>query len=471
MSLLNRVSLYFIGTLALVLAVYSAVLFGTMRHQLHEQFDEQLNGAFRTLVAAIEVEPDDVKFEPSDHTVALGSDARAEEIRWLVFDEQGLVVDRSRNLRTAGPAESPLLDYATSLKATGEDSVDVGRYRVLQRRLAAVAPKPASERDPLERESLVVTVAKSPDDLNASLRSLSMLVIVVPLIVLLAAGVVVRGLCRRALAPVGEMAARARTMAASDAYRRLPVAATRDELAELGEAFNGVLDRLFETLERQRRFAGDAAHQLRTPLTAVIGQLDVALRRTRSPEEYRETLGVVREEADQLHRLVESLLFLARAESDAPLPDSGQVELGSWLRDYLGAWGAHPRAAEITSEVDDPARVFTSRVLLKQLLDNLVNNALKYSEPGTPIRIRLRKMGDECELSVADRGIGIARDDMSSIFQPFFRSAEARRSGVAGTGLGLAVAMRIATALGGTLTCESEPGKGTTITLRLPTTR
>ena len=471
MSLLNRVSLYFIGTLALVLAVYSAVLFGTMRHQLKEQFDEQLNGAFRTLVAAIEVETDDVKFEPSDHTVALGGDARVEEIRWLVVDERGLVVDRSRNLQTAGPAERPLLDFATALKVTGEDSVDVGRYRVLQRRLAAVAPKPASERDPLERESLVVTVAKSPDDLNASLRYLAMLVVVVPVVVLLTAAAIVRRLCRTALAPVGQMAAQARAMVTTDANRRLPVAATRDELAELGEAFNGVLDRLFETLERQRRFAGDAAHQLRTPLTAVIGQLDVALRRSRSPEEYRETLGVVREEADQLHRLVESLLFLARAEHDAPLPDRGEIELGSWLHDSLGSWQSHPRAADLTSEIDEPVRVVTSRVLLKQLLDNLVNNALKYSEPGTPVRIRLRKFGDECELSVADRGIGIAEDDMPSVFQPFFRSAEARRSGVAGTGLGLAVAARIAGALGGTLSCKSEPSQGTTFTLRLPVVR
>lgn len=435
MSLLNRVSLYFIGTLALVLAVYSAVLFGTLRHQLYEQFDEQLNGAFRTLVAAIEVESDDVKFEPSDHTVALGNEKRTEEIRWIVVDEHGLIVDRSRNLQAVGPDEQTLLDFAKTLQAGGDESVESGRWRVLQRRLAAVSPKPANERDPLEREALVVTVAKSPDDLNSSLRFLSTMVVVLPLAVLLTAAVIVRRLCRRALEPVGRMAEQARAMVETTANRRLPVAATRDELAELGAAFNDVLDRLFETLERQRRFAGDAAHQLRTPLTAVIGQLDVALRRTRSPVEYRETLGVVREQADELHRLIESLLFLARAESDTPLPDCGEVELGAWLHDYLATWNTHPRAADISIETDEPARVTTSRVLLKQLLDNLVNNALKYSAPGTPVRIRLRRVGDDRELSVVDQGTGIAKEDMPSLFQPFFRSADARRAGILGTGL------------------------------------
>src|SRR4029077_13550209 len=122
---------------------------------------------------------------------------------------------------------------------------------------------------------------------------------------------------RRALGPVTRMAEAARSMGAADLSERLPTPTSADELADLGEAFNGLLDRLGEALERERRFAGEASHQLRTPLAAVIGQVEVALRRDRSPDEYRRVLDSVLSQAERLRRVVEALLFLARTESDA----------------------------------------------------------------------------------------------------------------------------------------------------------
>src|SRR5262249_51255839 len=130
-----------------------------------------------------------------------------------------------------------------------------------------------------------------------------------------------RALCRRALVPVRRMAASAADMDAADLGRRLPAAGTRDELDELSKAFNNLLDRLQESVERQQRFTGDASHQLRTPLTAILGQLEVALRRQRPVEEYEQVLTTVRQKAEHLRRIVESLLFLARADAEARLPD------------------------------------------------------------------------------------------------------------------------------------------------------
>jgi signal transduction histidine kinase len=385
-----------------------------------------------------------------------------------VFDERGLVVDRSRNLVPGRAADDELLKYAAALHAEGDQSIEFGRWRVLQKRLAAVAPKPATERDPLEREALVVTVARSPDDLNANLRLLLLLVTVLPLGVGVAAAVVGRRIVRQALQPVIAMAAQARTMAASDSAGRLPVADTGDELAELGRSFNGLLERLFGTLERQRRFAGDAAHQLRTPLAALQGQVDVALRRERSADDYRATLEVVREQTGELTEIVESLLFLARSQNDAAPPESDTVELAEWLSACVGHWSGHERFADIRCRAAAEAVVRAPPVLLRQLVDNLVGNALKYGPAGTPVDVEAAVRGDLVELSVADRGIGIAEDELASVFQPFFRSARARQSGAAGTGLGLAVAAQIAAALGGKLTCESKLGEGSRFTLLLP---
>ena len=465
LSLVNRVSVFFLVSLALVLACYSAVLYGVLSHQLQQQFDEQLRGAFRTLVAAVEVEADDVKFEASDHTVALGTENGLEDVRWVICDEQGLLVDRSRNLTPGKSKDDALLAYASQLRTDGDTSVEVGHWRVLQKRLAASDPKPVAERAPLERAVLVVTVGRSPDDLNDNLRLIGGLVIVLPLVVGLAAAIIGRRIVRQALQPVRDMARQARAMAQADADRRLPVTDAGDELSELGESFNALLDRLFETLARQQRFAGDAAHQLRTPLTAIVGQLDVSLRRTRSADDYRETMSVVREQAGELMQIVESLLFLARAQNEGAIPDRQRLRLSQWLPEYLLHWSQHPRHDDITLrgdalQLDTPIEIEASPVLLKQLLDNLVGNALKYSEAGTAVDIVATIDHDEVEIAVIDRGMGIAPEDISAVFEPFFRSTAARHSGAAGTGLGLAVARQIAMALGGRLTCQSELEKG-----------
>ena len=468
LSLVNRVSLFFLASLALVLACYSAVAYFVLSRQWSRQFDEQLHGGFQTLVAAVEVEPDDVKFEPSDHTIALGTETGAEDVRWAVFDERALIVDRSRNLVPGRAADDELLRYAATLHSDGDQSIEVGRWRVLQKRLAAVAPKPASERDPLEREAIVVTVARSPDDLNANLRLLGLLVTVLPIGVGVAAAVVGRRIVRRALEPVRAMATEARAMAAGDVAGRLPVAETGDELAELGRSFNGLLERLFGTLERQRRFAGDAAHQLRTPLAALQGQVDVALRRERSADDYRATLEVVCEQTGELTEIVESLLYLARSQNEAAPLDGEILNLAEWLPSYVAHWSRHARYGDIRCRAEEGAAVRAPPVVLRQVVDNIVGNALKYGPAGTPVDVEATVRGDAVELSVVDRGIGIAPDELPSVFQPFFRSAEARRSGASGTGLGLAVAAQIAAALGGKLTCQSKLGDGSRFLLVLP---
>src|SRR5262249_48106755 len=148
-------------------------------------------------------------------------------------------------------------------------------------------------------------------------------------------------------APVTRMAAAARDMGAADLSLRLPDAHTPGEVDELQRAFNGLLDRLQEAVEQQRRFTGDASHQLRTPLTAMLGQLDLALRRDRPTEEYRRVLSEVHTQAGRLRQIVESLLFLARAEAEAEPGEMEMVDLSAWLPEHLASWNGHPRTADI----------------------------------------------------------------------------------------------------------------------------
>ena len=161
-----------------------------------------------------------------------------------------------------------------------------------------------------------------------------MLVTLSVIVWLLAAAVGWR-LCKRALLPVTRMAKAAGSMSMADGNERLPIPGTGDELDLLAGSFNGLLDRLHQEFERQKRFTGDASHQLRTPLAALLGQLEVARRRDRSVEEYQRVLDEVHGEALRLRQIVESLLFMARAESEAGMPELEPVELVLWVRERL----------------------------------------------------------------------------------------------------------------------------------------
>jgi signal transduction histidine kinase len=250
------------------------------------------------------------------------------------------------------------------------------------------------------------------------------------------------------------------------------VARPADELADLGRAFNDLLDRLGAAHERQQRFAGEASHQLRTPLAAVLGQAEVALRHDRPAAEYRRVLEAVRGQAERMRKLVETLLFLARDDGGGGLPPADPIDLAAWLPAHLRSWDAHPRAADLTLAGCDAGPVWAAAhtVVLGGLLDNLLDNALKYSPPGTPVRVTLdAPAAGPAGIEVADAGPGIAPADRADLFRPFFRSDAARRLGVPGSGLGLAVAARLAAAGGAVVELAgSEQGRGSRFRVTLP---
>jgi heavy metal sensor kinase len=466
MTLVNRVSAFFLVALALALATYSVAFYLLVRNYLNRQFDDDLHSALQILSASVEVEPDDAKWHPAEHGIDLNQQILS-HVNWVVCDERGQVIDRSPRARRTDPVFEPILIFARNSHPEARVPVELGEWRVMQTQLAAPSPKPISEREAHEYASLRITVARSRENLTALLNRLALLVIVLPAVVWLVAAAMGRRFVRRALSPVREMADSARSMTKADFDLRLPVASSNDELADLAATFNQLLDQLQRAFDRQRRFTGDAAHQLRTPLAVLQGQLDVALRRPRPTEEYQKTLNVLSDQTAELRQVVESLLFLARSEEEATLPDSELISLAQWLPQYASSWSEHPRATDLATHVAPDAVVLASAPLLTQLLDNLVGNAFKYSQLGTPVEIAAERTGDKVTIRVRDQGIGISPDEQRAIFEPFYRSESARRAGVAGTGLGLSVAARIATALGGQLAATSQPARGSTFTFTI----
>lgn len=465
MKLVNRVSLFFLAALAIVLIVYSGGIYAIVRGRLHQEFERELHSALNSLVAAVEIEPEEVKWQPAEHTIALGSIQGRAEVRWAVIGDHGQVVE------TSSDVSPDIIAHAKEIAADADsiDRISRSDWQFLHQRLAAPEPD-RSQRESDEFDEIVVVVAHSTIPLNADLNRLLLLVCTLPLAVWLVAATIGHWFCRRALQPVLDMAGQAQSITGANFSARLAVSETGDELTELAVAFNRLLDRQNRALEQQRRFAGDAAHELRTPLTVLLGQIDVILRRPRSSEEYVDTLTVLRDETIDLQKIVDSLLFLARTEEDSDLPDAETITLSTWLNDYLIRWNGHPRQPDIHlhSDLRPSCRIRVSAPLLAHLLDNLIENAVKYSSPGSAIEIITTCENDEAVIEVQDHGSGITVEDQAAIFDPFFRARAARDTGVAGAGLGLAIARRIAQAFSGKLTCTSEVGSGSQFIVRLP---
>jgi signal transduction histidine kinase len=471
MTLTGRLLSFYLTALAVILLGFSAGLYLLARTYLYRQVDNRVNAALETLVAAAEINSEGVEWEPNERLLALGEDSAEDQVRWLIRDDSGRMIDCSRNLGA---------DIGVLLNSDSTDKN--GRWQLDSRTLYPGPVTLPTRSDPKDAEApkpevryaaLNLTAAVSLTPVRTTLRNLAITLCGLSVVLWSIALVLGRRLCHSALRPVTQMAEMAKGMDANDRTRRLPCPPTRDELEDLVRAFNGLLDRLHEAFERQSQFTGDASHQLRTPLTAMIGQIEVALRRRRSPEEYEQTLQTVADQAAHLRQLVELLLFLARADAEARLPELEVVELSRWLPEKLAAWSQHPRHVDIRTDVQvasgsDSDLVRVHPPLLGQLVDNLVDNACKYTPPGTPICVRWQQNANRVFLTVEDRAGNMDPEDLPHIFEPFFRSVQARREGKAGVGLGLTVARRIAEAFGGMLTANCKPGEVTCFTLELP---
>jgi two-component system OmpR family sensor kinase len=480
MSITNRLSLFFLAALGLVLAGFSLTLYALASGHLHQQGDHRLDAAMQTLVAAIEVHPGDVEWEPLERRVIMGEDSALDQIRWAVHDLHGRLIDCSMNLEG-----QPGLEEGTGWRLRVR-RVRAGQFEAepVESRAEFVGGTlrdgfageqvPGKVSLPKDRtyhgDGLVLTVAASEEPSRSTLWLLALAMTGVSSLIWLTAAIWGRWLCRRALGPIFEMAASARSIRRRlDSGSFLTVPPTKDELEELGRAFNDLLADLRESLERQRRFTGDASHQLRTPLTAMLGKVDVALRKERSPAEYQQVLGVLRRRGEQLQQIIESLLFLARAEAAAPLPDTERFDLNEWCRSWLEGWREHPRAGDISlKDGGGAAWVCTQPALLGQVLDNLLDNACKYSEPGTPVTVSVESKERESCLTVEDRGCGIEPDEQPLVLQPFYRSRQARWLGKPGLGLGLTVVVRLLSMMSGKLRVSSKPGQGSEFSVTLP---
>jgi two-component system, OmpR family, sensor kinase len=271
-----------------------------------------------------------------------------------------------------------------------------------------------------------------------------------------------------ALRPIAHMTDTAGTITYSrDLSHRIPMPQHRDELGRLAATFNVMLVSIETAYQAQQRFVSDASHELRAPLTAIQGNLELLRRHPDMPVADRgEALVEVERETNRLTRLVADLLALARADAGVTLPQR-PVDLDAVVLDTFRTARQLATGQELALEPFEPVQVAGDEDRLKQLVLILVDNALKYTPTGGRVTLGLRSGGATAEILVRDSGVGIAPDDLPRVFERFYRADPARGRDPGGTGLGLPIARWIAQQHGGDVTLESAPGQGTTATIRL----
>lgn len=387
---------------------------------------------------------------------------------WNRYFEMREFFDRRRQpLPRFGNDQLPLSELALRNARSGRPTLEtvegLGEYP------ARVLTQPVVVRGRLRR---LVQVGLSMHSLYTTRRRFLLITAgVLPLGLLLAGG---GGwlLARRALAPVDRMALAARRISAARLTERLEETGIGDELDRLAVTLNAMLGRLDDAFRQIRQFSADASHELQTPLTILKGELEVALRHTRTPHEYQQTLRSALEETDRIAVLVDGLLLLSRADAGVLRMDRQPVDLAQLLHEVQTQTKVLAAAKRLSLELQPPEPVVVrgDGERLRRMVLNLVENAIKYTPEGGRLRLALERRQGWALLHVSDTGVGIPPEEQGRVFQRFYRAEDTRLHGPEGSGLGLCIARSIAEAHGGRILVDSAPDRGSTFTVHLPLT-
>lgn len=457
-----QLSLWYGLALALSFAFFAVVLYAVMARDLREQMDASLEQAAAVAVGALRQHGFGLSL-PFEDLAAEFPELAVLDKFFQIFSPAGQVTIQSPNVRRH---DIPLSPTALRAALNGDATLESARFRGEPPiRILSV---------PIRRGGTLVNIVQVGASMQPVEQTLRRLLAVslgaapFALLLALAGGWLLAG---RALRPVDAITEAARRIAAGDLSQRLTIPPASDEIGRLATTFNDMIARLDASFQQVRRFSADASHELRTPLTVMKGEAELALRRPRSAEDYRQVIDSSLEEIDRLSRIVDELLFLSRADlGEVPLQLT-PVRLDTLLEDVQRQASVlgQDRHVRIATAPAEPVTVLGDELRLRELLLNLLDNAITYSHPGGEVTVQLTQDGKAARLSVADRGIGIPPEEQARIFERFYRTEAARTHSQKGTGLGLAICKWIAESHQGRIEVDSTPREGSRFTVVLPT--
>ena len=449
LSIRWRLSLWNTAALAVALIAFAAAVYGEVRRDHYRRVDRLLRDQFDELARDPRYPGD------ADALREWIADAREDDkVSCVVYDPAGAVLMRTKELPEGDvpPAPRPAAEPSLGDAAWASQ----GRQRVLAGRLTSAGG---------EYAVLLAAPLREVDEELA--RLLTGFAVIVPFALAASCGFGYL-LARRALAPVEGLRRRTEEITAARLDRRLPVANPHDELGRLAGTVNAMIARLERSFAEVRRFTADASHELRTPLTAIRLEAEIALKKPLGAAERDQLLGNILEECERLTRLTEQLLALAREDAGAVGGVREPLDLAELVRGVAETMRplAEARGLKLTVGADGPLPVRGDPSRLRQVFYNLLDNSVKYTPDGGAVGVACGRREASAVVAVRDTGCGVAAEHLPHLFERFYRVDKARGRG--GAGLGLSIAESIVAAHGGRIKLDSEPGRGTTVTVMLP---
>jgi heavy metal sensor kinase len=446
-----RLTFWYVAAMMVVLGVYVFGVYTVVSRSVLESLDQQLRRDFQWVAASV-FQMSDGSFAWNEPDVIVGE----EGLPWVqVWNAEGTtVLFRNSEAQRRRIQESQVL-AAQADDRTVSVATEAFPMRVLSRR-GGIGP-----------ERVVIQVARSEEAMLQELRDLELILVFGLPVAVALAGLGGYSFARGVLAPIEQMTDRARTITAERLSDRLPVSNPDNEMGRLATVFNETLGRLQESFDQMRRFTADVSHELRTPLTAIRSVGEVGLRGHRDETAYRSIIGSMLEEVDRLASLVDRLLTLSRAETHQATLSLDDVDLAPLAEDVASHLGvlAEEKRQSITIEPLARLKVRSDRLVLRQAVINLVDNAIKFTPSAGAIRIRLSETPSDAIVDVIDSGPGVPVEARERIFDRFYRTDD---NDVGGTGLGLSLAKGAVEALGGRLTLEGTGPTGSTFRIAVP---
>lgn len=458
-SLKTRIAVWYMALSTAILIGFGLVVYLNLTHSLYQEREDVVTG-YAERIRSFALTQSRNGEEDFIHEFDERFSLKLEREYLQISTRGGTTLYLSPNLKTRPLPFKPELAIESHLKLQVAEAFDER-----QPMLMTVVPIV------VKGETELVTVAASLVAVKETERRLLLtLLLAVPVAILtaLAGGTF---LARRAIEPVDQMAATARQITAQNLSERINLLQADVELQRLAESFNQMITRLENSFNQIRQFTADASHELRTPLTILKGETQLALDARLNPDEYQHVLQSRMEELERMTRIVDDLLILSRADSQAAELDFQIVDLSDLVIETCEQLRHYAEAGHLNLIVEniEPLEVRGDDLRLRQMFRNVLENAIKYTPESGEVRVLLRPDGDDrCRITVADTGIGIPAADLPRIFDRFYRVDKARSRERGGSGLGLSIVKWVVESHNGTMTIESESGKGTLVTIILP---
>lgn len=464
LSIRTRLTLWYVILLTVSLAAFGMIFTYSYFKVSLNRIDNQISSVADLMPHTI-MSPTGKLLLPRDFDIILDRffGLRTTDNYIQVVDSHGKAVARSSNLKgTYLPLSRDTFIAAHSALTTFEIVRTVGRYPV------RLASKPIILRD--KGLVAIIQVGSSLEEVEEILRSLIYIFAIGIVASVVIASAIGWFLAKKALSPVAGITNKAQSIGAENLDERIPINGPMDEIGSLAATINEMIERLEESFKRIKQFTGDASHELKTPLTVLKGEMEVALRGKPDPDYMREVLSSSLEEIDRMSIIVRNLLDLAKIDVEKEASSKVEVCVDNVLSERFEQLKrvALDRGVELDILRNKPATVCGDPVRIGQLFYNLIDNAIKYTPGGGKVELSCGVESGQAVVRIRDTGIGIAEEDLPYIFDRFYRVDKARTRDAGGAGLGLSICKEIVNSLRGVIDVESEAGGGTTFTVILP---